>query len=822
MTVTAQTLNNPFSGPYSTNGSTTAFPFLFKAVSTVSVIVISVTGGVSTTVDPALYTVALNAPGGVPGEGGTVTFLLAPANGSSLYIYPSPSFAQDVNFVEGGPIRAKTLNSALDLTTLRSLVLKAALLTNAMLSPFYRAGKVLGWDASGNPQALALSNFKGDPGGYAGDIGLFSQAPLLNIAAGINIIATSGYSTLGVGSAVYIYDATVDAAYVTANPRSSFISANSRGFRLDREQDFSPEMFGSPANGVGDDGPGMAALSAFINTNGGGVISLSPVLYRVGSTTLHNPSVDQTGSGTGSYRFYPNTPRPIYINGCTKPVVVRLNGATVRSLAGVKYGTFNLDGTAMGSALGYSGDGIGIPYFAMIHVKDCTGLVHIQGPGDLDGNIQNALIGGYWGPGFDGRQIAMSGIILENSPNVVIDGGEIKSHHHGLDGMIGNGPGLLNTREKVVINDLTCTSNGRQGLSMVGGNGWVFRRYKGEKTGRDIGGMVYSSPGAGCDLEAEGGKYVVGTKFHDSDFVDNAGAGMIADSSANTFDADFYGCRFIGTTVYSLWANRPGIRLHDCVCAGEIVHLFADPDLTKAFRAYRTKFTMDTGYSLTGALYGGLMDLSSSDVTNVTFTECEFEKIGNGAISAGAVPGSPPVGPYLDNCSAHAPNSALGTFNLYGFYRGPKTALVNVQTFPGAPADATVWGGTINLGLAEDSFTWSYPLTLAGLSPPATVATRYRPNFDRATQKKLYYGSATYNPPSLAAGAKDTIQTITVTGVAVGDFVVAQSFSIDLAGARIPAWVSAANTVSFYAVNDNGTNPLDLASATFKVTVRQA
>jgi hypothetical protein len=77
--------------------------------------------------------------------------------------------------------------------------------------------------------------------------------------------------------------------------------------------------------------------------------------------------------------------------------------------------------------------------------------------------------------------------------------------------------------------------------------------------------------------------------------------------------------------------------------------------------------------------------------------------------------------------------------------------------------------------------------------------------------------TATYDPPSLALGASSTIQTMTLTGAAVGDGV-NMSFSNSLAGAELKGYVSAANTVSYYFTNTNGANPLDLASGT--VTAR--
>lgn len=81
------------------------------------------------------------------------------------------------------------------------------------------------------------------------------------------------------------------------------------------------------------------------------------------------------------------------------------------------------------------------------------------------------------------------------------------------------------------------------------------------------------------------------------------------------------------------------------------------------------------------------------------------------------------------------------------------------------------------------------------------------------------HGSATYDPPSLALGASSPVQTMTVNQVALGDQVESASLSNNLAGAVLHAWVSAANTVSYFIHNLNGANPLDLASGTVRVRV---
>jgi hypothetical protein len=77
-------------------------------------------------------------------------------------------------------------------------------------------------------------------------------------------------------------------------------------------------------------------------------------------------------------------------------------------------------------------------------------------------------------------------------------------------------------------------------------------------------------------------------------------------------------------------------------------------------------------------------------------------------------------------------------------------------------------------------------------------------------------GSATYDPGSLADGAGVTT-TVTATGAALGDFALA-SFSLDLQGISVTAWVSAANTVSVRFQNESG-GVLDLASGTLRVRV---
>jgi hypothetical protein len=72
-------------------------------------------------------------------------------------------------------------------------------------------------------------------------------------------------------------------------------------------------------------------------------------------------------------------------------------------------------------------------------------------------------------------------------------------------------------------------------------------------------------------------------------------------------------------------------------------------------------------------------------------------------------------------------------------------------------------------------------------------------------------GSVTWNPGSIGDGNEE-VQEITITGVALGDFVLA-SFSLDIVDLAITGAVTAADTVTIQ-LNNNTGGSLDLSSGT--------
>lgn len=77
---------------------------------------------------------------------------------------------------------------------------------------------------------------------------------------------------------------------------------------------------------------------------------------------------------------------------------------------------------------------------------------------------------------------------------------------------------------------------------------------------------------------------------------------------------------------------------------------------------------------------------------------------------------------------------------------------------------------------------------------------------------------ATWNPANIAAGSSTSV-AVTVSGAALGDFALA-SFSLDLSGCALSAYISAADTVTVVLFNPT-VAAVDLAEGTLTVRVQK-
>lgn len=148
---------------YLGDGSQTAFPFLFP---------IFTEADLQVWLDDTLATSGFTISGAGTSGGGTVSFGTAPALGMRVTLVRSLDIARETDFAPGGPLRASTLNDALDRLTAvcqqlddrvrRTVRLGPAAPEDATLTlPTPQPGALLGWNAT----ATGLDN---DPVDVAG------------------------------------------------------------------------------------------------------------------------------------------------------------------------------------------------------------------------------------------------------------------------------------------------------------------------------------------------------------------------------------------------------------------------------------------------------------------------------------------------------------------------------------------------------------------------------------------------------------------------------------------------------------------------------
>jgi hypothetical protein len=392
-----------------------------------------------------------------------------------------------------------------------------------------------------------------------------------------------------------------------------------------RGKTFTPEMFGAKGNGIANDSLAMQAMADAVSAAGGGVVEFRKRTYIVGQQNV-DPAEDPL------YRFEPV--RLLEFKGCTRPLVIRGNGARIKCADGLRFGTFTPDGKPDVHPMPYLGHGLGTPYRAMLLIAECTGPVEIWDL-ELDGNLPKLLIGGPRGD--TGWQIPANGLALYNNAGDEIVR-NINTHHHAQDGFYIDGRDAPSTVTRT-ISKLRSEYNARQACSIVGGRNYKFDNCAFNHTGRSV---IFSNPGAGIDIEAEGGKVNRDLSFTDCEISNNFGPGLVADTG-DSEGAEFTRCTLIGATNWSAWPNKPRFRFNRCTFVGALVQAHGDADPARAAQFHDCVMSDDPALSPTGKVYGGenrdrpMADLS--DAANLLFNRCSFQALHEGVLpwSTGAI-----------------------------------------------------------------------------------------------------------------------------------------------------------------------------------------
>lgn len=388
---------------------------------------------------------------------------------------------------------------------------------------------------------------------------------------------------------------------------------------------------GAVGDGKSDDTDAFQKAAKLLEEAGGCHLTIPAGTYIVG----------RQSHVEGKNPYYQSD--PIFVVAGVKSLVIEGKSAVIRLADGLRYGTFDKDtGEVYSPKMPFTDYKYRVGDMPILFVRDSEDVV-IRDL-EIDGNSPALLLGGRWGD--KGRQIQATGIHLHGCRKVRVS--RIYSHHNALDGIAMGFKGSQEGDAPMdnVIEDCRFEYNGRQGFSWVGGIGLKVYRSQFNHTGRAVnrsnGEALASSPGAGLDIEAESAVIRDGY-FEDCEFINNTGAGMVSDSGDGGYTI-FKNCTFWGTTNWSIWVNKPGIKIIDSKIYGPSVHAFGseNPDLA----------TQWVGCQFEDKLWEGADNKTSrfllnidGKAENVSLTDCTFTANNRRSIW---ISSKPPVS--LTNC----------------------------------------------------------------------------------------------------------------------------------------------------------------------------
>lgn len=171
------------------------------------------------------------------------------------------------------------------------------------------------------------------------------------------------------------------------------------------------------------------------------------------------------------------------------------------------------------------------------------------------------------------------------------------------------------------------------------------------------------------------------------------------------------------------------------------------------------------------------------------------------------------TGNIIDGCANQG--CSLGAGALVG------NLITNCGTGASVSGSVSVGLNTLTSNTTDLALTGGDPIAAFNYATTMTEAAADAAVFGNTPRRVAAYeryGQTTYNPDNLADGAGATT-TVSCSGAALGDFAEV-SFSNDLQGVVLTAWVSASNTVSVRFQNETG-GAVDLASGTLRVKTRK-
>lgn len=705
---------------------------------------------------------------------------------------------------------------------------------------------------------------KGDPGGNILSLGTFASirsagagSSPMEILTGVTMVMTSAHTVAGHGRAFYELDASLTDADLANFPRMTFRAKNSAGgvtrWRLYEGTHWEAEAFGMIPDDTTDCSPAWAEMLAWNDAYpalptyqygrsarrvvfGIGKYYFAEEVNLIGGTwILEGAGAGGLGSSSTVLRWPANT-RGIIVNrhNTIGDQVVGMfahkggDGSIVRNLA--------LQGGGIG---GTNKLAHGVWFRARALLQD----VFIDGfPGNgvnivADFNFDTTLGTNYFAGNANDWQLCRVSVNATGAHGYWVQGGDANAGHAISCEVAGaNWGGLMDV--SFLGNTWTgCTVHGSNQAN-TGAVSHGGRRYDLIDKTPGIGGTT--TPGTNKDVWYDGGAGGVGTWFPAwvsgatynvscAVFADNANArsvfsGLYTEGGYATVHVE-RSSQIIG----GLLGGRRTITTPYIGVGGEGAHA-SDTGFGSEYSNYDAVSLTNLFGTYVGAVFGGKMLTTGEEGTFVnvyaqkggTTWRQKLDGDGNifwqyGNIGIGTAWGiagntKPRYGrPIGDRFFSYFPNGLVpgGDPNV-------NRKLSQAPTVPATGVDYAVGEVSLNTDPATNrclAYICTTGATTSGGSITADAVWR-------KSGAIFIDATLTYDAPSLAPGAAGTVQTLTVSGAALGDHV-AVATTINSQGLQIAAYVSASDTVSLYVFNPAG-NPagtVNLGSATYKVRV---
>lgn len=431
--------------------------------------------------------------------------------------------------------------------------------------------------------------------------------------------------------------------------------------------------FGALGSGANDT-LALRRCSDFITANNGGAIYIPPETFLWGLQSL----AGTTGLG---YAYLHTT--PFSFDGVTGAIAIHAAGATLKNVAGLKYGAFNpTTGAAASTTAGTINPDQRAQIGCAFEFRNCT-KVSVFGYPDLHGNITTATLGGCYSADpadTTGIQLDHDGIVFVGCDQVYAEIGS--ADYFGRDGCQVGYAGLTeaSAEKPHVLNFRRAQYNGRQGLSYIGGNSLTINDFDFSHTGKSV---VASNPGAGIDVEAES-SICRGLVLNNPFIFNNRGPGIV-DATGDNADVTINGGKIVGTTTFSLWVVKPGWKINGTTVVGQVAHLYGDAtDRKKSTKVIGGSWSMNTADSPSGVVY------AATDGWQFIDGPAEFDRVSFDAAASNLPYSVSAQGVRYTNCTFK--QTSTTTFSTQGIFDGLNVFDVN------ASAPWNIIGALTNLG----------------------------------------------------------------------------------------------------------------------------